>query len=173
MGPYISVDQKLAVGAVEEIKMEKRLKDNLACDPKMHTAYCSVLGQLNWLQSRTQVHLCYKLSRCASCAAKPTIGDCRGLNKVVRTLKSQYVDARFWPLKGPQRILGFTDASYRNNANKSIECVLFIAEDRVSPNTQKSDYKPKGLTRVSVVDYEGHKKQRQLNQRLWQSCIRS
>ena len=45
-GPYISVDQKLAVDAVEEIKIEKHLKDNLACDPKMHTAYRSVLGQL-------------------------------------------------------------------------------------------------------------------------------
>ena len=62
-GPYISVDQKLAVDAVEEIKIEKHLKDNLARDPKMHTAYRSVLGQLNWLQSRTQVSLCYKFSR--------------------------------------------------------------------------------------------------------------
>ena len=50
-GPYISVDQKLAVDAIEEIEIEKHLKDNLACDPKMHTAYHSVLGQLNWLQS--------------------------------------------------------------------------------------------------------------------------
>lgn len=25
---------------------EKHLKDNFACDPKMHTAYRSVLGQL-------------------------------------------------------------------------------------------------------------------------------
>ena len=36
-----------------------------------------------------------------------------------RTLKSQYVDGRFWPLKGSQRILGMTDASYRNNSDKT------------------------------------------------------
>ena len=48
-GPYISCDQKLAVDAVEEIKHEKHLKDNIACNPQVHTAYLSVLGQLNWL----------------------------------------------------------------------------------------------------------------------------
>ena len=69
---YISVDQKLAV---------KQLKDNISCTPAMHTAFRSVLGQLNWLQSRTQVHLCYKFSRCASAAANPTIGDVREINK--------------------------------------------------------------------------------------------
>ena len=94
-GHYISVDQKLAVDAVEEIKHDKYLKDNIACDPQMHTAHRSVLGQLNWLQSRTQVHLCYKFSRCASAASKPTMGDVREINKVVRTMKSQYIDARF------------------------------------------------------------------------------
>ena len=56
--PYVSVDQKLAVDAVEEIKIVGRPKGNLACDPKMHTAYCSVLGQLNWPQCGTQVRLC-------------------------------------------------------------------------------------------------------------------
>ena len=94
-GPYISCDQKLAVDAVEEIQHEKHLKDNSACNPQTHTAYRSVLGQLNWLQSRTQVHVCYKFSRCASAASSPTIGDVREINKVVRTMKSQYVDARF------------------------------------------------------------------------------
>ena len=62
-GPYICVDQKLAVDAVEEVKIDKSLKDNIQCNPQIHTAYRSVLGQLNWLQSRTQVHICYKFSR--------------------------------------------------------------------------------------------------------------
>ena len=131
-GPYISVDQKLAVDSVEEIKLDKSLKDSLSCTPQMHTAYRSVLGQLNWLQSRTQVHLCYKFSRCASAASSPTIGDVRELNKTVRTLKSQYVDARFWPLRSPHRILGMPDASYRNNSDKSSQRaqVIFLAEER-------------------------------------------
>ena len=35
-GPYISVDQKLAVDAVEEVKIEKSLKDNIQCNPQLH-----------------------------------------------------------------------------------------------------------------------------------------
>eukprot|EP00435_Cladocopium_sp_Y103_P070404 s243_g35.t1 len=81
-GPYISVDQKLAVNAVEEVKIDKTLKDNIQCNPQLHTAYRSVLGQLSWLQSRTQVHLCYKFSLCASAASSPTMGDVREINKV-------------------------------------------------------------------------------------------
>eukprot|EP00435_Cladocopium_sp_Y103_P076170 s9_g79.t2 len=41
-GPYISVDQKLAVDAVEEVKIDKTLKDNIQCNPQLHTAYRSV-----------------------------------------------------------------------------------------------------------------------------------
>ena len=169
-GPYISVDQKLAVDAVEEVKIDKSLKDNIQCNPQLHTAYRSVLGQLNWLQSRTQVHICYKFSRCASAAASPTIGDVREINKVVRTLKSQYVDGRFWPLKGSQRILGMPDASYRNNSDKSSQRahVIFLAEDRKLPS--KGTYRNSGYdtqthridgsnsaTRGSIIDYESHK----------------
>ena len=50
-GSYISVDQKLAVDAVEEVKIDKTLKDNVQRNPQLHTAYRSVLGQLSWLQS--------------------------------------------------------------------------------------------------------------------------
>ena len=158
-GAYISVDQKLAVDAVEEIKLEKHLKDNVACTPQMHTAYRSVLGQLNWLQSRTQVHMCYRFSRCASAASSPTIGDVRELNKAVRTLKCQYVDARFWPLRGPHRIIGMPDASYRNNSDKSSQRahVIFIAEERKTGKSRLNGSEHQVSTRGSVVDYESHK----------------
>ena len=151
-GPYISVDQKLAVDAVEEVKIDKSLKDNIQCNPQLHTAYRSVLGQLNWLESRTQVHICYKFSRCASAAASPTIGDVREINKVVRTLKSQYVDGRFWPLKGSQRILGMPDASYRNNSDESSQRahVIFLAEDRKLPS--KGTYRNSGYDNQHRVD---------------------
>ena len=167
-GPYISVDQKLTVDAVEEVKIDKSLKDNVQCNRQLHTAYRSVLGQLNWLQSRTQVHICYKFSRCASAAANPNIGDVREINKVVRTLKSQYVDGRFWPLKGS--ILGMPDASYRNNSDKSSQRahVIFLAEDRKLPSKgtyrnsgyDKQAYRLNGsesATRGSIIDYESHK----------------
>ena len=109
------------------------MKDNLPCSPSMQTAYRSVLGQLNWLQSRTQCHICYRFSRCASAAAKPTIADVREINKTVCSYsQSQYIDGRFWPVKGPTRIVGMPDASYRNNSDKSSQRahVIFIAEDR-------------------------------------------
>ena len=157
-GNYVSCDQKLAVDQLEEIKVDKHMKDNDPCSPSMHTAYRSVLGQLNWLQSRTQCHICYRFSRCASAAAKPTIADVREINKTVRTLKSQYIDARFWPVKGPQRIIGMPDASYRNNTDKSSQRahVIFIAEDRkIGRQGQKGEHKVH--TRGSVVDYESHK----------------
>ena len=32
-GPYISVDRKLAVDAVEEVKIDKSLNDNIQCNP--------------------------------------------------------------------------------------------------------------------------------------------
>ena len=69
-GSYVSCDQKLAVDQLEEIKVEKHMKDNDPCSPSMHTAYRSVLGQLKLggLQSRTQCHICYRFfSLCISC----------------------------------------------------------------------------------------------------------
>eukprot|EP00435_Cladocopium_sp_Y103_P046730 s573_g13.t1 len=38
-GPYISVDQKLAVDAAQEVEIDKTLKDNIQCNPQLHTAY--------------------------------------------------------------------------------------------------------------------------------------
>eukprot|EP00435_Cladocopium_sp_Y103_P016682 s3284_g4.t1 len=175
-GPYISVGQKLAVDAVEEVNIDKTLKDNVQCNPQLHTAYRSVVGQLDWLQSRTQVHLCYKFLRCASAASSPTIGDVRQINKVVRTLKSQYVDGRIWPLKGQQRILGMPDASYRNNSDKSSHRahVIFLAEGRKIPpkssyRSSGYDKKPDTSTRGLIIDYESHKITQRLNQPLWPS----
>ena len=148
------------------MKIDKTLKDNVQCNPQLHTAYTSLLGQLNWLQSRTQAHLCCKFSRCASAASSPTIGDVRAINKAVRTLKSQYVDGRFWPLKGAQRILGMHDASYGNNSDKSSQRahVIFLAEDRKLPakNTHRSygyGSKPTddAATRGSIIEYESLK----------------
>ena len=90
----------------------------------------------------------------------------REINRVVRTLKSQYVDGRFWPLKEPQRILGMPDASYRNNSDKSSQRahVIFPAEDRKLPtkNSHRSyGYSSKtsddSSTRGSIIDYESHK----------------
>ena len=163
-GPYIDVAQTVAIEELSEIKFDKSLKDEV--HPSMHTAYRSVLGQINWLQSRTQFHICCKFSRCASRAAAPTIGDVRAIIKIVRTIRAQSLSMKFWPLQGPCRILGFPDASYRNNENKSSQRAhtIFLAEER--------DLKHgKSWTRGSLVDYESHKIiQQQLCQPLLPSC---
>jgi hypothetical protein len=149
---YIRVDQHLAIEELEEIKFDKSLKDDVGVTPSMHTEYRSVLGQINWLQSRTQYHACYKFSRCASQASNPTIGDVRALNKLVRQLKSQPVTLNFWPLDQPCRILGFPDASYKNNEDKSSQRAhcIFLAASRSKRSAQVDTY-------GSLVDYESHK----------------
>ena len=99
-GPNIEVSQESAIEELEEIP---------------DTRYRNLLGQINWLQSRTQFQCCYKFYRCASKAASPTIGDVKALNKLARQLKSQLVKLQFWPLTGPLRIIGFPVAPNRNN----------------------------------------------------------
>ena len=73
--PYIQVTQGKAIEELEEIPVERNTNEDLHCIGAMHTRYRSLLGQINWLQSRTQFQCCYKFSRCASKAASPTIGD--------------------------------------------------------------------------------------------------
>ena len=145
----IQVDQAKCIEELGEIVFDKTHKDDVACNPSLHREYRSVLGQLNWLQSRTQYHIAYKFSRCASAAASPTIGDIRALNKLVRQQRAEPVTLVFWPLKGVCRIIGFPDASYRNNTDKSSQCgqAIFIAEQRTTTHN----------TRGSLVEFESKK----------------
>ena len=128
------------------IPLDSSRKDNEPCDPKMHTAFRSLLGQLNWLPSRSQFHASYKFSRAASAAAAPTIGDVRMLNRVTKLVRANPVKLRFWPLKGRLRILGYPDASYKNNEDQSSQRghTIFVAEQR--QKDQKS-------SRGSLIDY--------------------
>ena len=125
----------------------------------MHTGpaleYRSVLGLLNWLQSRTQFQASYKFSRCASRQAAPTIEDVRALNKAVRSVKAAPVAPRFWPLKGLCRLIGYPDASYKNNEDKSSQRAqtVFVAE----PRSRSHNNHAVADTRGSLVEYESHK----------------
>ena len=118
--------------------------------PVLHTEYRSVLGSLNWLQSRTQFQSCYRFSRAASAAASPTMADVRAINKLVRAVRAETVRLCFWPLQGQVRVLGCPDAAYRNNSDKSSQrgqCI-FLCEQRAEGRTS---------TRGSLVDYESQK----------------
>ena len=116
---YIEVRQQKAIDEVEEIPVERNTKEHLDCTPAVHFRYRSLLGHLKWLQRRMQFQCCYKFSRCASKAASLAVGDARALNKLARQLNPQPVQLQFWPRTGLLRIIGFLDASYRNNKDGS------------------------------------------------------
>ena len=147
---YISIDQKLCVSELEEIVIPKHLKDGDACDKALHTSYRSLLGSINWLQSRTQFQACYQFSRLASASAAPTVAHCNELNKLCRQIRSETVELRVWPVKGSPRILGIPDAAFRNNSDKSSQraMTIFIADERV---------KNRRDTRGSLVFFESTK----------------
>ena len=117
-----------------------------------NSRYRSLLGRINQSQSRTHFQCCYKFSRCASKATSPTIGDVKVLNKLARQLKSQPVKLQFWPLTGPLRIIGFPDASYRNNEDGSSQrgMTVFIAESRERSSKD-------GMSCGSLIEYESQR----------------
>ena len=126
------------------------MKDTEKCPGPMHTEFRRALGQLNWIQSRTQFHIAYKFSRSASAAASPTVADVKAINKVIRAVRAKPVQLCFWQFRGLVRMLRIPDASFKNNEDKSSQrgqCV-FIAET-------KQPRKPN--TRGSLVDYESKK----------------
>ena len=118
----------------------------------MHTRHRSLLGQLNWTQSRTQFQCCYKFSRCASMAASPTTGDVNALNKLARQLKSHPVKPQFWPVTGPLRIIGFPHASYRNNEDGSSQRGMAVFSAESHERSTKD-----GTSCGSLIDYDSQK----------------
>ena len=146
----ITVEQSLCVSELTEVVIPKGLKDEDKCDKDLHTAYRSLLGSINWLQSRTQFQSCYQFSRCASAAAAPTIGDCKTLNKLCRQIVGDPMELMFWPLQGDPRLVAMPDAAFRNNSDKSSQraVVIFMAE----PRKEKSKN-----TRGSLIFFESTK----------------
>ena len=92
---HIRVDQETKVEELAEINFDKSLRDDITCTRDLHTQYRSLLGQINWLQSRTQFQSCYLFSRCASASANPTIQNVRELNKLARKIRAEVVMLRF------------------------------------------------------------------------------
>ena len=65
----IEISQEKTIEELEEIPVERNTKEDLHCTPAMHTRYRSFLGQINWMQSRTQFsvllqffQMCFKTS---------------------------------------------------------------------------------------------------------------
>ena len=96
------------------------------------TEYRSVLGKINWLQSRTQFHISYHFSRCASASDSATFLDAKELNKVVRLVKDKPQRLLYAPIKGAPSLMGFPNAAYKNNSDGSSQrgqCI-FICQPR-------------------------------------------
>ena len=93
-----------------------------------------------------------------------------------RKIRHERVDMKYWPLKGPCRIVGYPDASYQNNKpdfSSQKGHAIFIAETR-QPDVSNP--------RASLVDYDSshhwlimtvRKLRNQYNLQLWQNCMRS
>ena len=148
----IEVRQQKAIGELEEIPIERNTKEDLHRTPAMHTRYRSLLGEINWLQNRTQFQCCYTFSRCASKAASPTIGEVKALNKLARQRKSQLAKLQIWPLARPLRIIGFPDASYRNNESGSSHRCMTVFITELHERSSKDD-----TTCGSLIDFESQK----------------
>ena len=147
-GATVIVHQDLCIEDLHEALIPKG-NDGDALTGADLTEYRSVLGKLNWLQSRTQFHISYHFSRCASAAANATIMDAKELNKVVRLVKDKPQRLLYAPIKGTPRLMGFPDAAYKNNADGSSQrgqCI-FICQ----PRNKERD------TKGSLIDYESHK----------------
>ena len=129
---HIVVEQSLCVSDLTEIVITKTQKGDEKCDKDMHTAYRSLLGSINWLQSRTRFQACYQLSRCASAAASPTIIGCKALDKLCKQIVNAPMELKFWPLEGHPRLMPMPDAACRDNSDKSTQraTVIFMSEPR-------------------------------------------
>ena len=116
---FIQVDQERCIAEPVEIKLDKGLPDTEFCSTALRSQHQSVLGQVNWLQSRTQYQACYRFSRCASASAGPIKAGVRALNKLVRSIIAEPYVLQYWPLKGSLRLVGYPDAPYRNNVDNN------------------------------------------------------
>ena len=96
-----------------------------------------------------------KFSRSASKAASPTIGDVKTLNKTTLQVKQNPVTLRFWRLQGPLRLVGYPNASYRNNEDKSSQRAEVSFRAQVSFLAEPRDRNSKtGNSEGSLIDYE-------------------
>ena len=77
------------------------------------------------------------------------MNDLKQISKLVRQIRADPAELRFWPLKGQLRLLSIPDAAYRNNSDKSSQRghTLFVAEARTQ------SYHSRG----SLVFYESTK----------------
>ena len=117
----------------------------------------------SWLQSRTQFHVNYHFSRCASASASATSLDATELNKVAHLMKDKPQRLLYALIKGGPRLMGFQDAAYKNNPDGSSQrgqCVFICQPRNKGRDTEGSliDYESRKIKRtvLSTTDAELH-----------------
>ena len=151
-GPYVEVSRNKANwGAGRDPSGTKHEGRPPLHSVNAHTAQPTGTEKIGY-RAGTQFQCSYKISRCASMAPSPTLGDVESLDKLARQLKSQPVKLQYWPLAEQWRILGFPDASYRNNDDGSSQrgMTVFLAESRERSSKD-------GMSQRSLADYESQK----------------
>ena len=73
-------------------------------------------------------------------------------NKLARQLKTRPVKLQFWPLTGSLRIIGFLDASYRNNEDGSSQRGMTVSSAKLREHSAKD-----GISYGSIANYESQK----------------
>ena len=152
-GPYIEVSENLTTDELEEIPVERNTKENFCCIPSMHTMYGSLLGQINWLQSRAQFPHCHNITRCASMAVSPTVGDVKSLNTWARqnqvTVNKASLLATHWTIDNTWTSpVSLTETTMMTHHEKEQQWSL--AESRERSITD-------GMTCGSLIDHESQK----------------
>ena len=104
-GATVTIHQDLCSEDLHEALIPKGKDTDSLLGPDL-TEYRSVLGKLNWLQSRTQFHISYHFSRCASASASATILDAKELNKVARLVKDKPQRLLLCTNQGVPRLMG-------------------------------------------------------------------
>ena len=135
-GEAFVVSQKHYVDKIQEIEIPNDIQDSDVFDlknDKGKSVYRGIIGTLQWCVI-TRIDMCFGLSVAASKTNKPTWGDIRYLNKVIRHVKEN-ADShiRYVPMRGKMQVISVCDASFQNREGKATQhgvAVFLVQKDR-------------------------------------------
>ena len=143
-GGRISLSQKEYVRKLAEIKLERGRASQKAAEvsPEELRQLRKLVGAMTWVAAQTRPDVAAEVSMIQSACPKATVGEIARANKIVRRLKAaEGQEMVFEKLKGPTKMLVFTDAALRNvNEGEDkvrSQCGYVIAEVETSQGKLK------------------------------------
>ena len=116
-GGRISLSQKEYVRKLAEIKLERGRSSQKAAEvsPEELRQLRKLVGAMTWVAAQTRPDVAAEVSMIQSACPKATVGEIVRANKIVRRLKAtEGQEMVFENLKGPTKMLVFTDAALQN-----------------------------------------------------------